>query len=137
VKTQLRPEQLIERTVFAGPVSFPRELKLAPLALVTEEQFSKSQILEMYLNADYYGRGAYGIGAAASTYFGERPQQLDVAQAAFLAALVQAPSVFGAHPFSARMQYRWRQVIDNLAAQGYISVGQRQQALRAGIPVVH
>jgi len=83
VKIQLRqPEKTVDRKA--------QELMLA---WALEHRYSKDQILEMYLNRVYYGHGAYGLGAAAKTYFGadKTAATLTPAQAALLAGLIQAP----------------------------------------------
>src|SRR5947199_2166224 len=64
------------------------------LAIGLEQRFSKDQILTMYLNRVYFGHGAYGIGAAARTYFNKDAKNLSPAQAAFLAGVIQAPSAY-------------------------------------------
>jgi len=63
-------------------------------AVALEREFGKSQILERYLNTVYFGNGAYGVAAAADTYFGTRPTELTLAQSALLAGLVRSPSRF-------------------------------------------
>jgi penicillin-binding protein 1A len=128
-------EQLDERTVFQGNTTALREVELLPLAWETENRFTKPQILELYLNDAYFGRGAYGIAAAAQRYFQVAPRQLTPAQAAFLAALPQAPSFYGDHPYAAVTQARWRTALRDLLAQGYISAAQEERALRNGIRV--
>jgi membrane peptidoglycan carboxypeptidase len=122
-------EQLVEDTIPLQGNIVQRSLNILGLAWVTEEHFRKPQILELYLNAVYYGRGAYGIATAAQTYFHQSPASLDVAQAAFLAALPQAPTAYGNHPFGPAMQARWHTVIRDMAAQGYITRPQEQAAL--------
>ncbi|HUY76516.1 MAG TPA: transglycosylase domain-containing protein [Ktedonobacterales bacterium] len=98
------------------------------LAVKIERRYSKQQILEYYLNLVYFGEGAYGIGAAAQRYFGERASQLDLAQAALLAGLVQAPGYYDpwCHPEAA--QDRQRVVLAHMLAQGMITLAQDQAA---------
>lgn len=120
--------QLVERTMGLPANPLLRALDVAALAWVTEDRFRKSQILAMYLNDVYYGRQAYGIAAAAQAYFGRTPATLTLRQAAFLAALPQAPSYYGSHPESAVVQGRWRTVIADMARQGYITSDQEQAA---------
>jgi 1A family penicillin-binding protein len=76
--------------------SYTRKLKEIVLAVGVDERYTKDQILEMYLNSSYYGRGAYGIGQAAEIYFDTSVDKLNLAQAAFLAGLPNAPSVLSA-----------------------------------------
>ena len=74
--------------------SLTRKVHEMVLAVALEQRFSKDQILTMYLNRVYFGHGAYGIGAAARTYFSKDAKDLTPAQAAFLAGLIQAPSAY-------------------------------------------
>ena len=71
-----------------------RKLKEARLALGVEKELTKDQILTNYLNITYFGHNAYGIGAASWIYFGKSAQELDLPEAALLAALVQSPSAY-------------------------------------------
>src|SRR5258708_37799751 len=64
------------------------------LRAAIERRYAKDQILTMYLNGVYFGPGAYGVGAAAKTYFDKPPKDLTAAQAAFLAGLIQAPTAY-------------------------------------------
>jgi penicillin-binding protein 1A len=92
---------------------------------------SKSQILQFYLNLVYFGQGAYGISAAATRYFGLRqPSQLDLAESALLAGLVQAPGYYDpwCHPSVARG--RQHVVLDQMVDQGMITQSQVQAAER-------
>ncbi|MGL4371411.1 MAG: transglycosylase domain-containing protein, partial [Alphaproteobacteria bacterium] len=76
----------------SNEVSLERKIKEAILALRIEKAFSKNKILELYLNEIYLGRGAYGIAAAALTYFNKSLEELNIEEAAFLAGLPKAPS---------------------------------------------
>jgi hypothetical protein len=97
---------------------------------IVEGQYTKSQILEYYLNLVYFGEGSYGVGAAATRYFGVHAGQLDLAQAALLAGLVQAPGYYDpwCHPDAA--QARQLDVLDHMVEQGMISPAQAQAAER-------
>lgn len=83
----LSPEERVSQ-------SYMRKVREAILATEIERRYTKDQILELYLNEIYYGNLAYGIEAAAETYFGKRADQLTLGEAAFLAGLPQAPSVY-------------------------------------------
>jgi membrane peptidoglycan carboxypeptidase len=74
--------------------TFTRKLRESTLALRITRAFSKDQILEMYLNEVYFGQLAYGIEAAAQTYFGKPARELDLAEAALLAGLIQSPAAY-------------------------------------------
>ena len=84
-------QQYIKNAYLGQERTFSRKVKEAVLAIKLERQLSKDQILERYLNTIYFGRGAYGIQAAAQAYFQRPVQQLDLAEAAFLAGAIRAP----------------------------------------------
>lgn len=84
--------QLARNRFLTQDLSYRRKIREMMLARRIEGQFSKDQILELYLNNVYFGSGAYGVAAASKLYFGRSPSDLSVAQAALLAGLVQAPS---------------------------------------------
>lgn len=93
-------QQLIKNSILTSEQTLQRKVKEAVLALELEQRFSKDQIFEMYLNDIPYGNRNYGAEAAAQTYFGVRAADLNVAQAALLAALPKAPtyySPYGSH----------------------------------------
>jgi membrane peptidoglycan carboxypeptidase len=87
-------QQLVKMQLLTPEKSISRKLQEMVLAVVLEERYSKEQILGMYLNRVYFGHGAYGVGAAARTYFNKDPKNLTPAQAAFLAGLIQAPTAY-------------------------------------------
>src|SRR5919204_3862063 len=88
-------QQLIKTRLLGDEPTFTRKIKEALLAIEATRTFSKQQILEMYLNQIYYGEQAYGIHAAATTYFGQPDlSKLTLGQIALLAGLPQAPSAY-------------------------------------------
>ena len=87
-------QQLVKIQLLTPEKSLPRKVHELVLAIALEQRFSKDQILSMYLNRVYFGHGAYGIGAAARTFFSKDAKDLTPAQAAFLAGLIQAPSAY-------------------------------------------
>jgi membrane peptidoglycan carboxypeptidase len=94
------------------------------LAEEIERRYSKSQILELYLNSINYGNGAYGAEAAAETYFQVHASDLTLAQASFLAGLPQAPAnydPFGTPDQVAAAKERWREVLDGMVTVGDVS----------------
>jgi penicillin-binding protein 1A len=99
--------QQLTKVLFLTPdKSLERKLKEAVLALELERRYSKDRILEMYLNQIYFGHGAYGVEAAARTYFGKSVSELTVRESALLAGLVRAPSNYSPfeRPEAARMR---------------------------------
>ena len=94
------------------------------LAEEMERRYSKSQILELYLNSINYGNGAYGAEAAAETYFQLHASDLTLAQASFLAGLPQSPAnydPFGTPDQVAAAKERWREVLDGMVTVGDVS----------------
>ena len=86
-------QQLVKQRIVGDEVSVARKVKEAILAVQVTRTYSKKQILELYLNQIYYGNQAYGIKAAAETYFGKSDlAQLTLSEAALLAGLPQSPS---------------------------------------------
>jgi membrane peptidoglycan carboxypeptidase len=110
----------------------------AVLALKLDSNFSKDEILRLYLDDGYYGHGFYGLTAATRGYFGVDPAQLTEAQASLLAGLFQAPSAYDPvlHPDAARA--RQAHVLDRLVAVGALTraqataVGRQPWGLRTG-----
>jgi len=97
-----------------------RKVREAAQAMKLEKEYSKDEILELYLNSIYFGRGAYGIQAAAQAYFNTDAKDLDVAQAAQLAGVIPAPSAYDPleNPEAAGRRYRY--VLDRMLALGWI-----------------
>jgi penicillin-binding protein 1A len=123
-------EQLVKRAIVGDDRSIRAKLRTVVLAWAVDQDFSKHRILELYLNAAYYGQGAYGAEDAARIYFGTDAASLSLPQAAFLAALPQAPSIYGAQPTGAAITYRQHQVLQDMVRDGYISPEQERAALR-------
>lgn len=90
-------QQLVKLSHLSSQKTLGRKLEEIYLALQLDAQYSKDEILEMYLNYIYFGRGAYGIEAAARAYFGVSASELTAAQGAALAAAVKAPSLYAPH----------------------------------------
>jgi membrane peptidoglycan carboxypeptidase len=83
------PQEIVDAT----EETTARKLREARLAMAVEQQMSKDEILERYLNLAYFGEGAYGIFAAAQVFFSKRPMDLEIHEAALLAGIIQAPSI--------------------------------------------
>jgi penicillin-binding protein 1A len=87
-------QQLVKNTVLTGKKQAHRKIVEAAVAIRLQQQMTKKQILEAYLNTVYFGRGAYGIEAAAETYWGVSASALNKGQAAFLAGMIQSPDEY-------------------------------------------
>ncbi|ABB34573.1 transglycosylase domain-containing protein [Synechococcus sp. CC9605] len=120
--------QQLARTVFLSQDrTITRKLKEAALAMKLERQLSKQQILEQYLNYVYLGSGAYGVADAAWIYFSKTPEQLTVPEAAMIAGLPPAPSIYSplVNPDLAKEQRSI--VLDRMAQAGFISTSEAER----------
>src|SRR5690606_23673994 len=114
-------QQVAKNFLLSSDVSIERKLKEALLAFRIENAFTKDQILELYLNEIYLGLGSYGIAAAALLYFDKSVHELNIEEAAYLAALPKAPSNY--HPFNhpERAIERRNWVIDRMQENGFVT----------------
>lgn len=110
-------------------LTFQRKLKEANLAFDLETRYTKPELLEMYLNSVYYGHQAYGIAAAAATYFRKSVSDLTLAESALLAGLPQSPLAYDPLIDPEAALARQRVVLDLMQRQGYISGAEKEQAL--------
>jgi penicillin-binding protein 1A len=122
--------QQIARTLFLTPEqTLRRKLQEAGLAMRIEHLMSKDEVLELYLNRIYFGGGAYGVDAAAHTYFGKPAGQVTLAEAALLAALPKAPTRYAStDDFQAALK-RSHLVLRALLAQHWITRRQADDAI--------
>jgi len=113
-------QQLIKLSHLSEEKTVARKMQEAYLALELERNYSKDQILEMYLNFVNFGSGAYGLQAAANNYFGVDAAELTVAQGAALAATIKAPGAYAirAHPENNRARRNY--IIDTMHREGMI-----------------
>ena len=103
-------QQLVKSSLLGPEKTIQRKIREQILALILERKYSKDEILEWYLNQIPYGSNAYGIAAAAQTYFSKTPQELTLEEAALLAALPKAPtyySPYGSHQAELGMRREW------------------------------
>ncbi len=101
--------------------TYSRKAREAILSLQIEKNFSKERILYLYLNQIYLGHGAYGVEAAARTYFGKSAEDLTLAESALLAGLPQAPSRYSPLAHFHRAKARQAYVLDRMVKEGYIT----------------
>ena len=111
-----------------GAPSLLRKVREALTAFQLEARYPKSVLMETYLNHVYYGRGAYGMEAAARLYFGVSARNLDLARSSYLAGLPQLPSVYGESDGGDAARTRQRYVLDRLVATGSITAAQADEA---------
>jgi len=129
-------QQLIKTRLLGDDPTFTRKIKEAILALEATRTFSKKQILEMYFNQIYYGNQAYGLKAAAATYFGVADlSQLTLGQMALLAGLPQAPSEFDPIQNMVGAKARRALVLDAMVDNGYATESEAAAAKDEAIVV--
>ncbi len=122
-------QQLVKNTLLSNEKSIARKIKEVILAFELEAKYSKDEILEMYLNEIPYGSNAYGIEAAAQTFFGKPARELALDEAALLAALPQATTYYS--PYGSRTEAlagRQSYTLKQMADLGYITPEQRDEA---------
>ena len=117
-------QQLARALFLSNEVSISRKIQEALLALEIERYYTKDEILERYLNIIYFGSGAYGIEAAAHTYFGTSTAHLTIGQAAMLAGMPAAPSDYSPYVSLQRAKDRQAHVLGRMVASGFISAAQ-------------
>jgi penicillin-binding protein 1A len=123
-----------DRTLF-------RKLKEAVLAVKLERKFSKDKILEFYMNTVYFGRGAYGVDAAARTYFsvpGKKrvtAQNLTPAQSALLAGVIRSPEFYGRKDHAASAKVRRNYILQAMVDRGWLSAKQGRAAMASKLGV--
>ena len=129
-------QQVAKNLLLNNEVSYLRKAREAILARRIENSFTKEQILELYLNQIFLGRNAYGVEAAAQAYFGKSVGQLTLPEAAYLAILPKAPSNYNPVTRRERALARRDYVLNQMAANGYITGDDRDAARAAPLVAI-
>jgi len=127
-------QQFVKNSILTSEQRISRKIKEIVLALEIEQKFTKEEILQMYLNEIPYGSNAYGIEAAAQTFFGKHASELTLAQSVLLASLPNAPTFYS--PFGSntdRLLIRWESALNKMAKLGYITEEQAKTAVEEDI----
>ncbi|MFI1679484.1 transglycosylase domain-containing protein [Streptomyces sp. NPDC020607] len=123
-------QQYVKNYYLSQDQTVSRKLKELVISLKVDREKGKDDILAGYINTSYYGRGAYGIQAAAQAYYQVDAKKLNVQQGAYLAALLQAPSQYdwaAATPTGKKLvKQRWNYVLDNMVEEGWLDSGKRE-----------
>ncbi|MFC8602200.1 transglycosylase domain-containing protein [Streptomyces olivaceus] len=123
-------QQYVKNYYLSQEQTVTRKLKELVISLKLDREKSKDYILAGYMNTSYYGRGAYGIQAAAQAYYRVDAEELTVEQGAYLSALLQAPNQYdwaiASETGKKLVQERWNYVLDNMVEQKWLSQGDRQ-----------
>lgn len=126
-------QQLAKNLFLNGDRTYKRKIQEFFLALWLEHQFTKDEILTLYLNRVYFGAGAYGIDAASFRYFGKPAQKLTLPESAILAGLLKAPSHYAPDKNPADAGQRARLVVDAMLDAGFITREQAQAAYHSPV----
>ena len=122
-------QQLAKNTLLSDNQTFLRKYQELTVALAIEQNYSKDQILDLYLNSVYYGEGSFGIGAAAKAYFNKSAADLDLAESAMLIGVLPAPSSYS--PISGNVEYakeRQATVLGRMVDNGVITQAEADAA---------
>jgi penicillin-binding protein 1A len=128
--------QQVTKTFFLTPKrSLTRKLKEVAYAFGLEQNLTKEEILGLYLNNIYLGNGAYGVEAAADSYFNKRVEQLNLAEMAMMAGLVKAPSRYSPVNNLKRAKDRQAYVLTRMTELGFVSQEQKEKALQIPLKI--
>jgi penicillin-binding protein 1A len=130
-------QQVAKTFLLSSERTYTRKIKELILASRIENHFEKEEILTLYLNQIYMGQGAYGIAAAADTYYSKALDELSIGQLALLAGLPKAPSGYNPlrHPKAARL--RRDVVLKRMEAEGFITPAQANEAIAKDLELNH
>jgi penicillin-binding protein 1A len=129
--------QQLTKVLFLTPdKSLERKVKEAVLALELERRYTKDRILEMYLNQVYFGHGAYGVEAAARTYFGKSVSELTVREAALIAGLPRAPSTYSPFEHGEAAKRRREVVLRRMVDFGALKDADAKRLARADLGLI-
>ncbi|MGA5136189.1 transglycosylase domain-containing protein [Streptomyces azureus] len=130
-------QQYVKNYYLTQEQTVSRKLKELVISLKLDREKSKDYILAGYINTSYYGRGAYGIQAAAQAYYRVDAKNLTVEQGAYLAALLQAPNQYdwaiASDTGKKLVRARWNYVLDNMVEEGWLNKSKRQ-AMKFPVP---
>jgi len=118
-------QQYVKNTYLSDERTLTRKIREAVMAIKLEQEISKEQILENYLNTIYFGRGAYGVQAASQAYFDKNVGEVSLPEAALLAGLVRSPQRAEPYKFPEEARRRRRTVLDAMLEEGMITRAER------------
>ena len=128
-------QQVAKNFLLSSERSYERKLKEALLSMRIEQAYTKDRILELYLNEIFLGLGAYGVAGASLTYFDKSVHEIELHEAAYLAALPKGPNNY--HPFrkTEKAIERRNWVIDRMIDNGYVTNEEGEEAKKRGLEV--
>ena len=117
-------QQYAKNAYLSQERTWSRKLKELVIAVKLDRSYSKDEVLELYLNTVYFGRGAYGIEVAAQTWFGKPAAELSAAEGAVLAAVLRSPAAYDPASDPERARERWDYVIRGMQEEGWLEGAQ-------------
>lgn len=126
-------QQVVKNTFLTQERTLTRKAQELILSILLERNYSKDEILEIYLNTAYFGANATGIEQASRIYFNKKPEYLTLAQSSLLAGLLQAPSYYNPLENYEAARNRQKIVLTLMAEQGYITDQQAQNAFKENL----
>jgi len=124
-------QQVVKNLLVGDDVTYQRKIREMIVASRLESTLSKDEILQLYLNSVYMGRGSWGIEMAARSYFGKSAKDLTLSEAAMIAGLLKGPSYYNPDRHPHRADERLTYVLDRMKDDGFITAEQKEQALAA------
>jgi penicillin-binding protein 1A len=129
-------QQVVKSLLLSPERRFSRKIREAILAYRIEKYLSKEEILYLYLNQIYLGHGAYGVAAAAESYFGKSVEELTLAESAMLAGLPQAPSKTSPYTHPEQARRRQSYVLHRMVEDGFIPERELQDGLKVSVKIL-
>jgi len=124
-------QQVVKNLLVGADVTYQRKIREMIVASRLENTLSKNEILQLYINSVYMGRGAWGVEMAAHAYFGKSAKDLTLSEAAMLAGLLKGPSFYNPDRHPERSKDRLNYVISRMKDDGFITAQQKDEALAA------
>lgn len=121
-------QQYVERYYLGTTTDYVGKFREAILAVKLDRELDKSEILDAYLNTIYFGRNAYGIEAAAQSYFGKPASELTISESALLAGIIPSPNNWDPATNPEQAESRWSRVLDFMVQDGWITEADRNEA---------
>lgn len=129
-------QQLVKNAYLTQDRTLKRKIQEVFLALQLERQYTKQEILELYLNQIYFGQGAYGVQAAAQTYFGKNVEDLTLNECAMLAGIPKSPNYYSPFNNLQAAQERKATVLDQMEKYGYITASEASKTKKEEMNLV-
>src|SRR6059058_413921 len=129
-------QQIVKNLLVGEDLTYERKIREMIVASRVEQTLSKAEILELYLNSVYLGRGSWGIELAARSYFGKQAKNLTLEEGALLAGLTKGPNYFNPDRHPGRAQERLAYVLSRLREDGVIPAGEGSSRRLPALPVM-